>query len=111
MWALNTSFDFIPLDNPLEATVRLDQAEIRSEVTDYLRYPWVLVSVLITRALFPERATDTLDIPKDDDIDASLLSENSMKPGAESGESDGRPMNHPDTSQPTSSNTISLERL
>ncbi|ETP50606.1 hypothetical protein F442_04127 [Phytophthora nicotianae P10297] len=66
-----------------------------AEVTDYWRYP----------------ATDTLDIPKDDDLDASLLSEKSMKPGAESGESDGRPMNHPDTSQPTSSNTISLERL
>ncbi|ETN13296.1 hypothetical protein PPTG_22324 [Phytophthora nicotianae INRA-310] len=73
-----------------------------AEVTDYWRYPWVFVSGLITRALFPDRATDTLDIPKDDDLDASLLSEKSMKPGAESGESDGRPMKHPDTSQPTS---------
>ncbi|GMF29828.1 unnamed protein product [Phytophthora lilii] len=45
--------------------------QLQVEGTDYKFYAWVHVSRLKPRVMFPERPTETMDIPEDDDFDAS----------------------------------------
>ncbi|GMF31552.1 unnamed protein product [Phytophthora fragariaefolia] len=63
-----------------------DAYEWRLKGTDYRLYPWVHVSRLKPRVVFPERPTEELDIPEDDDFDAALLREDSWEPDESAGE-------------------------
>ncbi|OWY97653.1 reverse transcriptase, partial [Phytophthora megakarya] len=56
------------------------------EGTEYRFYPWVDVSRLKPRAKYPDRPSEPMDIPEDDDFDAALLREDSWEPDEGSGE-------------------------
>ncbi|POM63251.1 hypothetical protein PHPALM_27464 [Phytophthora palmivora] len=75
----------------------LDDFRVRLKVEDtgYRVNPWVHVSRLKPRALFPKRQfprrpTIELQIPEDDDFDAVLLPEDSWEPDAENDETSKR---------------------
>ncbi|GMF62355.1 unnamed protein product [Phytophthora fragariaefolia] len=57
-------------------------------VTDsgYRVNPWVHVSRLKPRALFPKRPTVEIEVAEDDDFDAVLLPEDSWEPDSERNE-------------------------
>ncbi|KAJ8571510.1 hypothetical protein ON010_g5327 [Phytophthora cinnamomi] len=56
------------------------------ENTGYRVNPWVHVSRLKPRAIFPKRPTAELEVDKTDDFDAALLSEDSWEPDHANGE-------------------------
>ncbi|GMF53358.1 unnamed protein product [Phytophthora fragariaefolia] len=59
---------------------------LQTEGTDYRFYLWVHVSRLKPRAVFPERPSKELDIPDDEDFDATLLQEDSWELDESAGE-------------------------
>ncbi|OWZ01335.1 hypothetical protein PHMEG_00027300 [Phytophthora megakarya] len=59
---------------------------LQVEGTEYRFYPWVHVSRLKPRAKYPERPSEAMNIPEDDDLDAALLREDSWEPDEGSGE-------------------------
>ncbi|POM61480.1 LOW QUALITY PROTEIN: reverse transcriptase, partial [Phytophthora palmivora] len=73
---------------PFRIDEMLDDFRVRLKVEDtgYRVNPWVHVSRLKPRALFPRRPTLELEIPEDDDFDAALLPEDSWEPDAENDE-------------------------
>ncbi|KAK1940726.1 Retrovirus-related Pol polyprotein from transposon opus [Phytophthora citrophthora] len=73
---------------PFRIDEMLDDFRVRLKVEDtgYRVNPWVHVSRLKPRALFPRRPTMELEIPDDDDFDAALLPEDSWEPDTENDE-------------------------
>ncbi|KAK1928984.1 Ribonuclease HI [Phytophthora citrophthora] len=73
---------------PFRIDEMLDDFRVRLKVEDtgYRVNPWVHVSRLKPRALFPRRPTMELEIPEDDDFDAALLPEDSWEPDTENDE-------------------------
>ncbi|OWY98813.1 hypothetical protein PHMEG_00030325 [Phytophthora megakarya] len=59
---------------------------LQVEGTEYRCNPWVHVSRLKPRAKYPERPSEAMNIPEDDEFDAALLREDSWEPGEGSGE-------------------------
>ncbi|OWY97208.1 reverse transcriptase [Phytophthora megakarya] len=59
---------------------------LQVEGTEYRFHPWVHVSRLKPRAKYPERPSETMDIPEDDDFDAGLLRADSWESDGGSGE-------------------------
>ncbi|POM66005.1 Hypothetical protein PHPALM_18202 [Phytophthora palmivora] len=89
MFALNTSRKLAHMwHGPFRIDEMLDDFRVRLKVEDtgYRVNPWVHVSRLKPRALFPRRPTIELEIPEDDDFDAALLPEDSWEPFAENDE-------------------------
>ncbi|POM71380.1 Reverse transcriptase [Phytophthora palmivora] len=58
------------------------RVKLRVENTGYRVNPWVHVSRLKPRALFPKRPTVEIEVNEDDDFDTALLPENSWEPDA-----------------------------
>ncbi|KAE8973124.1 hypothetical protein PR002_g26293 [Phytophthora rubi] len=56
------------------------RVRLKVEDTGYRVNPWVHVSRLKPRAVFPKRPTMELDLEDDDDFDAALLPEDSWEP-------------------------------
>ncbi|KAE9083581.1 hypothetical protein PF006_g26662 [Phytophthora fragariae] len=56
------------------------RVRLKVEDTGYRVNPWVYVSRLKPRAVFPKRPTMELDLEDDDDFDAALLPEDSWEP-------------------------------
>ena len=54
--------------------------------TPYRFYPWVHISRLKPRVLFPTRPVEPIEVSEDDDFDAALLPEDSFEPDAEHNE-------------------------
>jgi hypothetical protein len=50
------------------------------EGSGYKLYPWVHVSRLKPRALFPDRPTTEVEVAEEDDFDAALLPEDVSEP-------------------------------
>ncbi|GMF90235.1 unnamed protein product [Phytophthora fragariaefolia] len=65
-----------------------DDFRVKLKVTDsgYRVNPWVHVSRLKPRALFPKRPTVEIEVAEDDDFDAALLPEDSWEPDSERNE-------------------------
>ncbi|GMF30010.1 unnamed protein product [Phytophthora fragariaefolia] len=65
-----------------------DDFRVKLKVTDsgYRVNPWVHVSLLKPRALFPKRPTVEIEVAEDDDFDAALLPEDSWEPDSERNE-------------------------
>ncbi|OWZ06493.1 reverse transcriptase [Phytophthora megakarya] len=59
---------------------------LQVEGTEYRFYPWVHVSRLKPRTKYPERPSEAMNIPEEDDFDAALLREDSWEPDEGSGE-------------------------
>jgi hypothetical protein len=62
------------------------RVKLRIENSGYRVNPWVHVSRLKPRALFPRRPTVEIEVDDEDDFDAALLPEDSWEPGEESGQ-------------------------
>ncbi|POM73630.1 Reverse transcriptase [Phytophthora palmivora] len=58
------------------------RVKLRVENTGYRVNPWVHVSRLKPRGLFPKRPTVEIEVNEDDDFDAALLPEDSWEPDA-----------------------------
>ncbi|OWY90753.1 hypothetical protein PHMEG_00040975 [Phytophthora megakarya] len=58
---------------------------LQIEGTEYRFYPWVHVSRLKPRAKYPDRPSEPMNVPEDDDFDAALR-EDSWEPDEGSGE-------------------------
>ncbi|GMF47153.1 unnamed protein product [Phytophthora fragariaefolia] len=65
-----------------------DNFRVKLKVTDsgYRVNPWIHVSRLKPRALFPKRPTVEIEVAEDDDFDAALLPEDSWEPDSERNE-------------------------
>ncbi|GMF43542.1 unnamed protein product [Phytophthora fragariaefolia] len=65
-----------------------DDFQVKLKVTDsgYRVNPWVHVSRLKPRTLFPKRPTVEIEVAEDDDFDAALLPEDSWEPDSERNE-------------------------
>ncbi|GMF50568.1 unnamed protein product [Phytophthora fragariaefolia] len=59
---------------------------LKVTVSGYRVNPWVHVSRLKLRALFPKRPTVEIEVAEDDDFDAALLPEDSWEPDSERNE-------------------------
>ncbi|POM68376.1 Hypothetical protein PHPALM_15470 [Phytophthora palmivora] len=62
------------------------RVKLKVEGTGYRVNPWVHISRLKPRALFPKRPIVEIDVEDDDDLDAALLPEDSWTPDAGNGE-------------------------
>ncbi|POM58051.1 Hypothetical protein PHPALM_37356 [Phytophthora palmivora] len=62
------------------------RVKLKVEGTGYRVNPWVHISRLKPRALFPKRPIVEIDVEDDDDFDAALLPEDSWTPDAGNGE-------------------------
>ncbi|KAE9003142.1 hypothetical protein PR002_g17427 [Phytophthora rubi] len=51
------------------------RCKLKIEGSGYKLYPWVHVSRLKPRALFPDRPTEEIEVAEEDDFDAALLAE------------------------------------
>ncbi|GMF35729.1 unnamed protein product [Phytophthora fragariaefolia] len=73
---------------PFRIEVIHDDFRVQLKVTDsgYRVNPWVHVSRLKPRALFPKRPTVEIEVAEDDDCDAALLPEDSWEPDSERNE-------------------------
>jgi phage-related protein len=60
--------------------------KLKVDGTGYRVNPWIHVSRLKPRAIFPKRPTDELDVEEEDDFDAALLPEDSWEPDNANGE-------------------------
>ncbi|GMF52911.1 unnamed protein product [Phytophthora fragariaefolia] len=58
------------------------RVKLKVKDTGYRVNPWVRVSRLKPRALFPKRPTEEVEVAEDDDFDAALLPEDSWEPDA-----------------------------
>ncbi|GMF51710.1 unnamed protein product [Phytophthora fragariaefolia] len=58
------------------------RVKLKVKDTGYRVNPWVHVSRLKPRALFPERPAEEIDVDEDDDFDTALLPEDSWEPDA-----------------------------
>ncbi|OWZ23030.1 hypothetical protein PHMEG_0002138 [Phytophthora megakarya] len=56
------------------------RCKLKIEGTAYKVYPWVHVSRLKPRALFPDRPTEEVEASEDDELDAALLPEDVSEP-------------------------------
>ncbi|KAG6579909.1 reverse transcriptase [Phytophthora cinnamomi] len=56
------------------------RCKLKIEGTGYKLYPWVHVSRLKPRALFPDRPTAEIEVSEEDDLDAALLPEDIDEP-------------------------------
>ncbi|OWY93814.1 hypothetical protein PHMEG_00036642, partial [Phytophthora megakarya] len=59
---------------------------LQVEGTEYRFYPWVHVSRLKPRAKYPDRPSEAMNIPENDDFDAALRREDSWEPDEGSGD-------------------------
>ncbi|KAJ8530421.1 hypothetical protein ON010_g14491 [Phytophthora cinnamomi] len=59
------------------------RVKLKIDDTGYRVNPWVHVSRLKPRALFPKRPVEEVEVPGDDDFDAALLPEDSWEPDSE----------------------------
>ncbi|KAE8882926.1 hypothetical protein PF003_g33021 [Phytophthora fragariae] len=57
------------------------RCKLKIEGSGYKLYPWVHVSRLKPRALFPDRPTEEVKVAEEDDFDAALLAEDVNSPG------------------------------
>ncbi|KAE8959410.1 hypothetical protein PR001_g30724 [Phytophthora rubi] len=56
------------------------RCKLKIEGSGYKLYPWVHVSRLKPRALFPDRPTDEVEVAEEDDLDVALLPEDVFEP-------------------------------
>ncbi|KAE8877320.1 hypothetical protein PF003_g38562 [Phytophthora fragariae] len=56
------------------------RCKLKIEGSGYKLYPWVHVSRLKPRALFPDRPTEEIEVAEEDDFDAALLAEDVDSP-------------------------------
>ncbi|OWZ08170.1 hypothetical protein PHMEG_00019334 [Phytophthora megakarya] len=67
-----------PVPNPGKGSDCRYRLQVKG--TEYRYYPWVHVSRLKPRAKYPDRPSEPMDIPENDDFDAALLREDSREP-------------------------------
>ncbi|OWZ15126.1 hypothetical protein PHMEG_00011295 [Phytophthora megakarya] len=58
----------------------IPKSKLKIPGTGYRVHPWVHISRLKPRALFPKRPTSEIQVSEEDDVDAGLLPEDSWEP-------------------------------